>query len=109
MSRITFENRDCMEAMKDFPDQFFDLAIVDPPYGDASGGNPNRFGERFDRYKKIERRGCGHNKYKKQAIEWDVAPSEDYFKELFRVSKNQIIWGGELFSITADPLFCSST
>lgn len=53
-------NRDCMEAMKEFPDQFFDLAVVDPPYGDASRATPphlipppkwNRFGQRFDRYK----------------------------------------------------------
>ena len=43
---------DCMEGMKQFPDGYFELAIVDPPYGDGiSGGNPDRFGERFDRYK----------------------------------------------------------
>lgn len=51
-----FINSDCMEGMKQFPDKFFDLAIIDPPYGDAklsdkSGGVWNRFGQRFDRYK----------------------------------------------------------
>ena len=60
-----FYNMDCMEAMKQFPDKFFDLAIVDPPYGDPAekigGGDGsvdgstatrwNRFGQRFDRYK----------------------------------------------------------
>lgn len=48
-----FYNMDCMEGMKQFPDKYFDLAIVDPPYGDASengGGYWNRFGERFHRY-----------------------------------------------------------
>lgn len=52
-----FINADCMEGMKQFPDKYFDLAIVDPPYGDAKlsensgGGYWNRFGQRFDRYK----------------------------------------------------------
>lgn len=46
-----FYNMDCMDGMKEFPDGYFDLAIVDPPYGDGNGGNPDRFGERFDRYK----------------------------------------------------------
>ena len=57
---IHFENRDCMDAMKEFPDNFFDLAIVDPPYGDGSQTVNverererayNRFGGRFDKYK----------------------------------------------------------
>ena len=55
---IHFENRDCMDAMKEFPDNFFDLAIVDPPYGDGSHSvqvererTYNRFGGRFDKYK----------------------------------------------------------
>ena len=63
-----FYNIDCMEAMKQFPDQFFDLAVVDPPYGDGNakiGGGCgseeystdtkrwNRFGQRFDRYKNL--------------------------------------------------------
>lgn len=54
-----FYNMDCMDGMKDFPDKFFDLAVVDPPYGDAinkSGGVWNRFGQRFDRYKTLHLR-----------------------------------------------------
>ena len=62
---IHFENRDCMDAMKEFPDNFFDLAIVDPPYGDGSQSvqvererererEYNRFGGRFDKYKNPE-------------------------------------------------------
>ena len=51
-----FYNMDCMEGMRQFPDKYFDLAIVDPPYGDGNilneGGYWNRFGQRFDRYKK---------------------------------------------------------
>ena len=48
-----FYNMDCMEAMREFPDGFFDLAIVDPPYGDGNQniGGGVRFGQRFDRYK----------------------------------------------------------
>ena len=48
-----FINCDCMEAMRRFPDNYFDLAIVDPPYGDGGGtfASGTRFGERFDRYK----------------------------------------------------------
>lgn len=47
-----FYNMDCMEGMKEFPDKYFDLAIVDPPYGDGGGTwkNGTRFGERFQRY-----------------------------------------------------------
>lgn len=46
-------NLDCMVALKEYPDNYFDLAIVDPPYGDAGGGfsGTERFGERFDRYR----------------------------------------------------------
>lgn len=59
MAKSEAYNMDCMEAMKDFPDKYFDLAVVDPPYGDGLAerererdGKPwNRFGERFDRYK----------------------------------------------------------
>lgn len=62
-----FYNMDCMDGMKEFPDGYFELAIVDPPYGDASknkgGGYWNRFGQRFDRYKDPQTRkppGAGH-------------------------------------------------
>lgn len=121
-----FYNMDCMKAMKQFPDKFFDLAIVDPPYGDANGGNFwNRFGNkdsRFERYKRqnldgekqkgeIHHPECARTggtwaeKYGKKIIAWDEAPSEEYFEELFRVSKNQIIWGGNYFPLPPTRCF----
>lgn len=70
-------NNDCMEGMKRYPDKFFDLAVVDVPYG------INR-GEKFG----------GKNWKKHVKKDWDIkTPDEKYFDELFRVSKNQIIWG----------------
>jgi len=86
----SFINADCMDYLKEFPDNYFSLAIVDPPYGllDAgmiSGGCKGHFENRTFRQQKIE--------------EWDKAPSEEYFKELFRISENQIIWGGNYFPL----------
>ena len=67
-----------MEYVKDLPDKAFDLAIVDPPYG--AGNNFAYKGE--DRFKKFE----------------NEKPGQKYFNELFRISKNQIIWGGNYFA-----------
>ena len=79
-----FYNEDCLEAMKQIPDNYFDLAIVDPPYGIDINNNMGR------------RKGDKNSKYKK--VEWDnETPSEEYFEELFRVSKNQIIWGANYY------------
>ena len=81
---------DCMEYMATVPDKYFDLAIVDPPYGDFNGT--------------IERTGGSWSKkYQCDGTikEWDFAPKPEYFAELFRVSKNQIIWGGELLRLAA--------
>jgi len=80
-------NQDCMEAMKEMSDNQFDLAIVDPPYGLGkriySGGTDKC---KFHTY-------FGDNK-------WDDAPpTKEFFTELFRVSKNQIIWGGNYFDL----------
>lgn len=61
-----FYNMDCMEGMKQFPDKYFDFAVVDPPYGDGrrnEGGYWNRFGERFDRYKNPSGGWHGKQKY----------------------------------------------
>lgn len=66
--------------MRSLADNTFDLAVVDPPYSKARG-NVMRTG------------GTSAAKYGKSINEWDVAPSDEYFKELFRVSRNQIIWG----------------
>lgn len=116
-------NMDCMEGMRQFPDGYFDLAVVDPPYGGAGGEfkrrDKSRFGGKFDRYKPsentdgggyletfIERRGgTWAGKYAKKIIGWDHAPGDEYFKELFRVSKHQIIWGGNYFSLPPNRCF----
>jgi site-specific DNA-methyltransferase (adenine-specific) len=91
MSISIVENRDCMEAMKEFPDKYFELAIVDPPYG--FGVNMN-MGRRKGKAKKHEDK------------DWDDSiPNDDYFDELFRVSENQIIWGGNYFGLPANKCF----
>lgn len=78
-----FYNMDCMEGMKQFPDNYFDLAVVDPPYGI----NANKM--TLGNGKRVVYRGGN---------DWDnQAPSEEYFTILFRVSKNQIIFGGNYF------------
>lgn len=102
-------NVDCMVYMRTVPDGAFDLAVVDPPYGDGKGGNPERFGERFDRYKKCTLRKHGGTWGKQydndKTVSWDVAPPPEYFKELFRVSKQQIIWGGNYFDLPPTRCF----
>lgn len=85
-------NRDCLEAMKEFPDNFYDLAICDPPYGIGASGS---FGHYWDSTKGKAANNGVRNKKK----QWDNKPPElEYFIELFRVSKNQIIWGGNYFT-----------
>ena len=85
LGNITLYNCDCMEIMKGFKDKQFDLAIVDPPYG--ININPN-LGLRKGQEKRHK------------SISWDDAiPTQEYFNELFRVSQNQIIWGGNYFPL----------
>lgn len=81
-----FYNMDCLEGMKEFPDKYFDLAIIDPPYGDASGieGGWNRFGQRFDRYKNPlpikELQKTGRNMELSELVELGRASTEkNYF------------------------------
>jgi site-specific DNA-methyltransferase (adenine-specific) len=82
-------NTDCLEAMKSYPDNYFELAIVDPPYGIGFGEfNRTNKASNGQRYKA--------NKYKNSKWDDDI-PSDEYFSELMRVSKNQIIWGGNYF------------
>ena len=91
---IELYNMDCMDAMKEMPNNAFDLAIVDPPYGiginkggHTLAGNGNFKGGNF----KVAAR-----KYK--GGEWDnEPPPKEYFEQLFRVSKNQIVWGANHF------------
>ena len=78
-----------MQLMARYPDKYFDLAIVDPPYG-INFGEFNRTNKASDGTR------VKANKYKHS--NWDDSiPKEDYFIELFRISKNQIIWGGNYF------------
>lgn len=74
---ITLINADCMEVMRTIPDKAFDLAIVDPPYGIEKG---------FSDFSRIR-------KYGQMNSVNDYKPTPEYFAELFRVSKNQIVWG----------------
>ena len=86
--KIEITNEDNMELMARYPDKYFDLAIVDPPYGidiNSSGR-------------------LGH--YGGKGKKWDShIPNDIYFKELFRVSKNQIIWGGNYFNLPPTRCF----
>ena len=81
--KIYIENCDNMELMKRYPDNYFDLAIVDPPYG-------------IDYAKRKQKNKNSKIKYTPK--NWDIdRPNQEYFNELKRVSKNQIIWGGNYF------------
>lgn len=134
---------DCMQGMKEFPDNYFDLAIVDPPYGAGfteGGGcqgwfskyhqNPENtdnigsgggttgsgrdstgtsrthyvFGIRKSSPSYESRRKLGEQ-IRKKIIAWDVAPDKAYFQELFRISRNQIIWGGNYFELPPTRCF----
>ena len=81
-------NMDCMEAMREMPDKAFDLAVVDPPYGIGITDSGRL------------------KKYNTKNAQWDnQPPSKDYFEQLFRVSKNQIIWGGNYFDLPPTKCF----
>ena len=105
-------NMDCMEAMKQFPDNAFDLAVVDPPYGIGADNFKNGAGASKDggklystAVKMKNRLNTGSGKLKNRLLNqsdcsWDSEPPQkEYFNELFRVSKNQIIWGGNYFDL----------
>lgn len=90
-------NIDCMEYMKTLPDKAFDLAIVDPPYGIGFDGNTTVKG-------KSGKASTFTDKQHHIKKEWDVSrPAAEYFAELQRVSKNQIIWGGNYFADLLPP------
>ena len=100
--KITLYNCDCMEYMKDIPDKYYDLAIVDPPYGI---GAPKMSATPCQRKNGCNRLNQSSGKLKNRVLNtsncgWDDAiPTQEYFNELFRVSKNQIIWGGNYFPL----------
>lgn len=85
-------NEDCLKAMKEMSDNQFDLAIVDPPYGIGASEMTM---------------GSGKNKKYKKGKKWDnETPTQKYFNEIQRVSKNQIIWGGNYFADKLKPTRC---
>lgn len=118
---INLYNTDCMEFMRSVPDKHYDLALVDPPYGInapnmSMGSNPNRSGrdksgekqyggESVAKRLKKGRLNSGAGKLKNRMLNnsdcsWDTEPpTEEYFQQLMRVSKNQIIWGGNYFNL----------
>ena len=79
---IQLINDDCMNVMRKFDDHHFDLAIIDPPYRDQKDNDPNQW---MRAYSGDRMRSFGDK------------PNKEYFDELFRVSKNQIVWGGNYF------------
>jgi len=88
IKNCTLHNIDCMEYMKSLPDNAFDLAIVDPPYG-IDINSSGRLGHYGGKDKK-----------------WDSeTPKQEYFDELFRISKNQIIWGANYFNMPPTRCF----
>ncbi len=95
---IELLNMDCMDYMAKCPDKAFDLAIVDPPYGiNASSKN-------FIRKGKQTGKSMAVSGLKYTEKEWDISiPDNSYFNELIRISKNQIIWGGNYFLLLPSP------
>jgi site-specific DNA-methyltransferase (adenine-specific) len=91
MSKITATNEDNMLMMARYPDDYFELSIVDPPYG--LGKSVVNSGGRF-------------KKYQNKNGNWDMEiPTNEYFKELFRISKEQIIFGGNYFDLPKNKCF----
>ena len=92
MSKSEVFNEDCMVGMSRYPDKYFDLAVVDPPYGINISSNMGR------------RKGDKPSEYKK--VTWDKKPpGKEYFEELFRVSKNQVVWGANYFCMPPTKCF----
>lgn len=88
-------NMDCIEHMKQLPDNYYDLCVADPPYSHDNSETFIKNGRfhtgRFNRYRNIDGVSIDID-------EWDKTPSDEFFEQLFRVSKNQIIWGANYFS-----------
>ena len=99
---INIYNQDCMEAMKDMSDNQFDLAIVDPPYGIGADIAQNKAAERRKKAKGKNKSGRGWKEYRLTNWDKDI-PTSKYFKQLFRISKNQIVWGGNYMTEYLKP------
>jgi site-specific DNA-methyltransferase (adenine-specific) len=90
------KNIDCMEYMSQFPDNYFELAIVDPPYG-------------IERFKKVTTNPSAKDvhakRFQKMESVNNIRPTKEYWKQLFRISKNQIIWGANNFELPPSEYF----
>jgi site-specific DNA-methyltransferase (adenine-specific) len=91
---LSLYNMDCMELLKQTPDNYYDLAIVDPPYGIDCAKTINIANKK---------RGFEGNKIHESKKWDDDIPPKEYFDELKRVSKNQIMWGGNYFTEHLKP------
>ena len=92
---INISNEDNMQLMSRYEDNYFDLAIIDPPYGIERFKKPSGT-TRFKSSKLMQEEG----------LTWDKKPSKEYWQELFRVSKNQIVWGANNFEMPPSEYFC---
>lgn len=108
LGKIKAIKGDCNNYMRILPDKFYDLAIVDPPYGinapNMTMGATNGYQSSAQLAKAKGRLNSGSGKLKNRILnnsnaKWDVLPSKEYFDELFRVSNHQIIWGGNYFDL----------
>lgn len=94
--KITITNECNMELMKRYPDKYFNLAIIDPPYG-------------IERFKKVTTNPSSKDVHAKRFQRMETVnnnkPSDEYWAELFRVSKNQIVWGANNFELPPSEYF----
>ena len=94
--KITITNQDNMDLMASFPDNYFDLAIVDPPYG-------------IERFKKVtttpSEKDVHAKRFQRMESVNNTKPSDEYWNELFRVSKNQIVFGANNFQMPPSEYF----
>ena len=99
-----------MDILRTLPDKCIDLVLTDPPYGKGGDkqteGRFSNKGSRFEKYRPVARTGgTWAANYGNKIAQWDTAPSAELFAELFRVSKNQIIWGGNYFDLPPTRCF----
>jgi len=100
IGKATIMNCDCLQYMATLPDKAFDLAIVDPPYGIDIAKNGQIGGVR----KGLNPKWKNESVRQFEVKDWDcLIPNGDYFKELKRVSKYQMIWGGNYFTKFLEP------
>ena len=94
--KITITNEDNMQLMARYPDKYFDLAIVDPPYGIGEDGSRNKADRPTEKWKNPKSQHY-------RTFDDSAIPTAEYWNELFRVSKNQIVWGGNYFTEFLPP------